>query len=577
MFEAKSIVLIGHRGVGKTTCLKTLAEFLPHYQFFDLDEEIEKETEQPLIVLFHQLGEEAFRSLESRVYQKLSLIEERKIISVGAGFRTRFLQNSDFVIWLKRTSDEWGRIFTDRPRLDSSLSALQEYSQRKQTRDPLFLERADLILHLPEGETRQTLTDLLFRNATPQSCFLTLTPWHLQRPQRLAFLKSIQNLGFELRSDYLSADQINQLRNELCEKSLIVSIRDLSSVNLAQDSRSEKLQIDWDLETQYSGEEVDVLSYHGADFSVVQKHCSKNQFKLFKWSPEVKDFAQLRMCHEWYLQNPKRFLFFPRSQSGRWKWYRQWQMFNQKINFVSNEISNYADQVHLLEALGSLKSERFAAVLGSPIGHSFSPTFHRRFFESYGLPFYAIDLKENEFTEAMDFLQSLGLVAAAVTSPLKKKAFEFCSQKSAISLQLESVNTLSYLDEAWLGDNTDAEGFVELSQKVPPTNGSVAIWGGGGVLSVVMSCFKKAERYSSTSDEEIKKDYKGWVWAAPPDRPLPKYQSPPQWILDLNYREDSRAKEFAILSGAQYVSGLVMFAKQALEQQKIWERIFVSK
>jgi shikimate 5-dehydrogenase len=63
------------------------------------------------------------------------------------------------------------------------------------------------------------------------------------------------------------------------------------------------------------------------------------------------------------------------------------------------------------------------------------------------------------------------------------------------------------------------------------------------------------------------------IWAANPNAEFPPSTWKPKKVIDLNYREDSHAKTFALRAGAEYVSGLEMFNRQADEQQKLWSEL----
>jgi shikimate 5-dehydrogenase len=223
--------------------------------------------------------------------------------------------------------------------------------------------------------------------------------------------------------------------------------------------------------------------------------------------------------------------------------------------------------------------QAFAAVLGDPVTHSKSPSFHESFFKKYQMSFFAIHITKPDFELALKFLTDLGLRAAAVTSPLKILANEYCFEKSLLSAQLESVNTLTYSDGHWIGANTDKDGLEATIKRLEiGSQDSVAVWGGGGVLPVIKSLVPNAEYYSSSSEKPLAAGFVGLIWAAPPDRKIPVMTAGSvKWVLDLNYREDSRAKEFAMKSGARYFSGLEMFEIQAHRQQQIWSQFFERK
>jgi len=94
--QGTSLYLIGMMGSGKTTIGKLLADRLK-YQFFDTDQLIEQVTNQTVTQLFSDLGEAAFRQLETQMLAELSSYT-RKLISTGGGVVTK--------------PDNWGHLRT---------------------------------------------------------------------------------------------------------------------------------------------------------------------------------------------------------------------------------------------------------------------------------------------------------------------------------------------------------------------------------------------------------------------------------------------------------------------------------
>ena len=58
------IVLIGHRGVGKSELLQRLKIYFPQFQYFDLDSVIAEKLANPVYKIFETFGEDYFRSKE---------------------------------------------------------------------------------------------------------------------------------------------------------------------------------------------------------------------------------------------------------------------------------------------------------------------------------------------------------------------------------------------------------------------------------------------------------------------------------------------------------------------------------
>ena len=135
-------ILIGHRGVGKSDLLNRIKTYLNDQKtnfplFFDLDQEIAKTYKKPLIDLFPEVGEPRFRQIEHQLFEKIDRENINYIISVGAGFSFEtypgFLTAEHQIIWVRRKTDELGRIFFNRPRLNSNVSPLEEFKEKIST------------------------------------------------------------------------------------------------------------------------------------------------------------------------------------------------------------------------------------------------------------------------------------------------------------------------------------------------------------------------------------------------------------------------------------------------------------
>ena len=144
------IVLIGHRGVGKTELLKRLQFFFPQFQYFDLDQEIAQKLSNPVYKIFETFGEEYFRSKEIELAHEL-LAKKNVIVSLGAGFRLESLPENVRCIWIRRITDAEGRIFLDRPTLNSKLTPLDDFLSRFSKRNKSYYDSADFIYDMPEG------------------------------------------------------------------------------------------------------------------------------------------------------------------------------------------------------------------------------------------------------------------------------------------------------------------------------------------------------------------------------------------------------------------------------------------
>ena len=136
-------LLIGHRGTGKSSFLKRLEHYHANTSahstssvvlFFDLDILIEAQTQKSILQIFQEFGETEFRKLE--IQQFLFFLKQNDwttrdlILAVGAGFPLNLfidsLKQTQF-LWIRRETDNLGRIFLNRPRLKSTQTYQEEY------------------------------------------------------------------------------------------------------------------------------------------------------------------------------------------------------------------------------------------------------------------------------------------------------------------------------------------------------------------------------------------------------------------------------------------------------------------
>lgn len=82
--EMMKYILIGFMGAGKTTIGSALAQKL-HLPFYDMDQEIIRQTQCSVSAYFAKFGEPAFRKLELSVFESLLNKEGDMVISTGGG------------------------------------------------------------------------------------------------------------------------------------------------------------------------------------------------------------------------------------------------------------------------------------------------------------------------------------------------------------------------------------------------------------------------------------------------------------------------------------------------------------
>lgn len=575
-------IFIGHRGTGKSALVKRHAEIYPQVPHFDLDQLIEENTERTVTELFSEQGEGAFRQLEIEQLRSLVTSNESYVVAVGGGFpvsKLGELAPQAVICHVSRDTDADGRIFLNRPRLDPHLTALEESQRRYRVREPLFRAVAHQRLHLPEGfddhcksETAKELERKILRGQYKiQDAFYTIS-----RPEAEFLLKNS-----DLCEDFLSHTQI-ELRTDLLNQEQILFIlqhRPDCLLSIRTDGFIEvggNVLVDEDV-SFYTGR-GQIVSSHAADIKtgISELSAFAGGEKQLKLCPLVNNFNELIIGYHWQTEDPTRRNFLPRSQDGRWLWFRLLAKYHQRINFIRG-VEFTADQPSPFQwlVMPPSRPQKWAAVLGEPVHFSRSPLEHLDFFSQRDTFFARVQIGPAELKENLNFLVQCGLSYAAVTAPLKEMAFSLVAEKQSAS---EAVNTLFITDRHRVSKNTDTEGFKSLVSAIRPAD-RVAVWGGGGTLGIMRSVLPEAHYFSARTGTlrdpglSVLPEYDYLIWAAP-------RASQTSWLklkqfrfknlIDLNYTGSSAGLEFAAENKISYTSGLKMFQVQASAQQSFW-------
>lgn len=628
--------LIGHRGVGKSSLLNRL-KFDKDSIFYDLDTEIEKRNNIIILNYLPIHGEESFRELELKTIDLLihEFINDSSSnvlnLSLGAGIRIdkilkykAFINFSALFIFVSRDSDQEGRIFLNRPRLSHAINAIDESKELYFKRNSRFLNHSNFNYKMIEGGESSEFVlmaeKLIFNDklsfseffydsqvnsgiiTVTSDCILDILKWKFL----IGLLNQFPFLKIEIRNDLISEQEVEFVLQNVEHKKVIYAFRlKVTQTSFEQSiSNFDFFAVDWAFELGPIPKEFNVnqktiliLSAHEISdeklfFNYLpefEQHCRNKKLNChLKLSPFINSIQELYRWDQWRLENPIQRSFLPRSDDKRWKWYRLINWNFQKINFLAFNQASAADQPSLIEALiySQIRSvkRQFAGVLGCPINHSRSPSYHFDFFKRKETPFVGININQDEYQAGMQILIKMGLHYAAVTSPLKKSAFEICTHSSEIASRLNSVNTIKidHLGKI-LGHNTDRDGFKEMIREINNKNLKIAIWGGGGTLQMMISVINGNIRaFSARSGlirftSELAVPELQWlpdvvIWAAAQGDQLkwPPKEWCPHSVYDLNYRDNSNGIEYAQLIKANYFSGLSMFEVQAKEQQKFW-------
>ena len=135
-----------------------------------------------------------------------------------------------------------------------------------------------------------------------------------------------------------------------------------------------------------------------------------------------------------------------------------------------------------------------AAVLGSPISHSKSPTLYNYWFKKYSIRghYIPIDVDPSNLNQILRVMPKMGFVGANITIPHKEIVLTIADQITDRAALIGAANTLSFTKAGKIfADNTDGEGFIEnLRQHYPswnPKEGPAIVLGAGGASRAVVS------------------------------------------------------------------------------------------
>lgn len=602
------VAIVGHRGVGKSTFLKSLAgaDFgMARVFTYDLDEIIEKGEQRSIGEMFSKNGETYFRDLEKKYLQTLvECIEsdfcrsskdfsEHHFIAIGAGYAGTF-EHFDEVLWLKRKTDKCGRIFLNRPRLDASRGPLEEYMSRVEGREKKYSDSATEVLTLIEGQNVQEfLAPWMGFSDVDMGGVVTILPENLKAEldQDGEFARWIQkrldwNVElFEVRDDLVTETQWKRLKNFIPENRLLLSLRRSDSFLIKELSATK----DWALELGANEGFADITSLHerhrneSIDQAADRLEAMGASSRILKLAVMVENIDELQAGHRWAQRNPKKNVFLPRSEDGRWSWYRLIRFNEMSLGFWREGDGSAFDQPTWMEVAANKSFSRFAAILGDPVVHSRSPGFHSDFFAKRGIGFLRIQADSLTLPD-LKFYRELGIEAFAVTSPLKEMAFSLLDIKNIdeSAQRLKAVNTLVWSGSEWKGFNTDVIGLTSV---IGGVEGPSVLWGGGGTVSSVLEVLPKIHHYSARTGasanpwiEQNGSQDLTLIWAVGRSQMKNCIYPPSHWrigkIIDLNYSEDSPGLELSQARGIPYESGLRMFESQGMAQRKIWSKYF---
>ncbi len=138
-----------------------------------------------------------------------------------------------------------------------------------------------------------------------------------------------------------------------------------------------------------------------------------------------------------------------------------------------------------------------AAVIGSPISHSLSPSIHNAAFlaASREGEYVAVECGISDVNATMSKLQSAGLVGLSVTMPLKEAVIDCLDFATPDADFLNAVNCITFGPTGSIGHNTDGDGCCDalIEQGGARLRGAtvVVLGAGGTARSIALALVRR--------------------------------------------------------------------------------------
>ncbi len=130
-------------------------------------------------------------------------------------------------------------------------------------------------------------------------------------------------------------------------------------------------------------------------------------------------------------------------------------------------------------------------VVGNPIAQSKSPLLHNEFAKQTGqdMDYQTFCAPLDGFSACVEHFRLEGGLGMNVTVPFKIEAYELATELTERALRAQAVNTLKFIGDRILGDNTDGAGLVHdivQQQRCPVAGKRVLVMGAGGATRGIL-------------------------------------------------------------------------------------------
>ncbi len=479
MQRSLSVILIGHRGVGKTSLGKAAAKHLG-WEFVDVDQALSTAYQRSIDDYFLRGDVALFREREIAQLTKSLTTRRPTIIAAGGGLAVspRFLEviaahPPICVVWLVRQVST--AQLSNRPRLHPNLSLENEQLKLANERDPSYQQAAHDRFEIDSdlGEDRSGF-ELAYRIASisafirssffKQMTHTCQTSGDLHRAMALG-------LHIEYRTDQAHDFSLTDL-----PAGSLVSLRTDSAIDLHG-----RTDLSLDIDT--------IFRHHQPPEGVTWFISTHDSTEIV---PDVDKVAipidSCRQLIEIRERLPDQAMLYPIGD--RWRWYRLTMLSEMPAHlpaFVALPgAQSAAGQPTLLDYARCYLCKdppllRFG-LIGQATDCSYGLDFHPQILLN-GI-YVGIPVPPEEFWDACQLLKTLSFRGLSVTNPHKASAGKMVGARTPL-------NTLAHYPYGWVGTDTDVQGAATiLDQLVDP----VLVIGRGAMGRLLVSLLEKAAR-----------------------------------------------------------------------------------
>lgn len=237
-------------------------------------------------------------------------------------------------------------------------------------------------------------------------------------------------------------------------------------------------------------------------------------------------------------------------------------------------------------------------IVGGSIRHSVSPAMHNSAFRAAKLDAVYVPFPAVSADDFVAFGKAIRIAGASVTIPHKVALFDRVDEVYPGARRIGAINTIREDRGRWVGDNTDAGGFLEpLRGRVALPGLRAAVLGAGGAARAVVDalaasrCSVRIHARRLEQAEQVAALTSADVGPWPPlpgswdllvnctpigqgggeETPVPIERLTGSYVYDLVYNPPAtRLLRDAAAAGCQTISGVDMLVAQAQEQFRWW-------